>query len=117
MPQIINYGNEMLRISAKKMIEYSKNYGSSWHTCYSDTSCGIFLDLLSYDNEAIALTSKGIYYSNWKYKGASWDKRCTSTICQEFVILVNRGTEIRAITKKGISYYSTDKGRNWSRIK
>ena len=44
MPQLINYGKEMLRVSAKG-VEYSTSGGRSWMTRYSGSLCGTFLDL------------------------------------------------------------------------
>ena len=52
MPQLINYGKEMLRVSPKG-IEYSTNGGRSWMMRYSGSSCGTFLDLLPYGNELL----------------------------------------------------------------
>lgn len=60
MPQLINYGKEMLRISPKG-IEYSINAGRSWMPRYSSSSCGAFIDFLPYGKELIAITSKGVY--------------------------------------------------------
>lgn len=62
MPQLINYGKETIRVSAKG-IEYSTNSGRTWMTRYSSSFCGTFLDLLPYGNELLAVTSKGVYYS------------------------------------------------------
>lgn len=38
MPQIINYGNEMLKIS-QKGIEYSTTNGRTWSLRYMGSSC------------------------------------------------------------------------------
>ncbi len=56
MPQLINYGNEMLRISPKG-IEYSTTNGRSWNTRYSGSTYGAFIDLLPYGNELLAVTT------------------------------------------------------------
>ena len=66
MPQMINYGNEMLRISPKE-IEYSPNDGRSWFIRYSGSSCGVFIDLLAYGSELLAITSKGriLFNKRW----------------------------------------------------
>lgn len=45
MPQMINNGNEMLRISTKG-IEFSANGGRTWIMRYSLPTCGTFIDLL-----------------------------------------------------------------------
>lgn len=44
MPQMINNGNEMLRISTKG-IEFSANGGRTWIMRYSLPTCGTFIDL------------------------------------------------------------------------
>ena len=62
MPQLINYGNEMIRISSKG-IEYSINGGRSWNNRYLGSAYGIFIDLLPYGNELLAVTTKGLYNS------------------------------------------------------
>lgn len=72
MPQLINYGNEMLRISPKG-IEYSTNAGRSWYNRYSGSSCGTFQSLTDGGRELLANTSKGLYYST--NSGRSWYKR------------------------------------------
>lgn len=56
MPQLINYGNEMLRISPKG-IEYSTTNGRSWNKRYSGSVYGDFIDLLPYGNELLAVTT------------------------------------------------------------
>ena len=58
MSQVIVVGKEMIRISPKntRHIEYSYNGG--------------FKDLQIVDNEIIALTSKGMFYS--KTQGRTW---------------------------------------------
>ena len=64
MPQIINFGREMLRInSANNRIEYSTNDGRNWYSRFNSSNCGIFNDLLPYGKELLAVTSKGVYYS------------------------------------------------------
>ncbi|MBO4778890.1 MAG: hypothetical protein J5588_10425, partial [Bacteroidales bacterium] len=72
MPQMINYGSEVLRISSKG-VEYSTNNGRTWMTRYSSSSCGTFIDLLPYGKELLAVTSKGIYYST--NEGRTWMSR------------------------------------------
>ena len=43
MPQLITYGNELIRINpANNRIEYSTNRGISWISRYSGSSCGTF---------------------------------------------------------------------------
>lgn len=48
MPQLINYGRELIRISSGSKVEYSTNDGRSWNTRYSGSSCGTFMDLLPF---------------------------------------------------------------------
>lgn len=113
MAQLINYGNEMIRINTQKnTIEYSTSKGSSWSTRYSGSSCGIFHDLLAYGNEILACTSKGVYYST--SKGCSWSSRYTSSSCGTFMSLADGGNQLLATTSKGL-YYSTSKGCSWSK--
>lgn len=113
MAQIINYGNEMIRINTQKnTIEYSTSKGSSWNTRYSGSSCGVFSDLLAYGNEILACTSKGVYYST--SKGSSWSSRYTGSSCGTFMSLADGGNQLLATTSKGL-YYSTSKGSSWSK--
>ena len=64
MAQMILHGSELIRINTQKnYIEYSTNDGRSWHTRYTGTHAGNFIDLLDYGSEIIACTSKGIYFS------------------------------------------------------
>lgn len=109
MPQLINYGKEMLKISPKG-IEYSTNGGRSWLSRYTGSYCGTFMDLLPYGSELLAVTSKGIYYS--RDEGRSWFSRYTGTYCGVFQNLADGGRELLANTSKGL-YYSTDSGRSW----
>jgi photosystem II stability/assembly factor-like uncharacterized protein len=111
MPQTINYGNEMLRISSKG-IEHSTNGGRSWSTRCSSSAYGTFIDLLPYGNELLAVTTKGVYYST--NGGRSWSSRYTSSAYGTFNSLVDGGRELLANTSKGL-YYSTNNGRSWSR--
>lgn len=113
MPQMIMLGSEMLRINpAKKTVEYSTSQGRSWSSRYSSSSCGEFIDLLPYENELLAVTSKGVYYST--SQGRSWSSRYTSSTCGEFQCLMDGGRELLAQTSKGL-YYSTSGGRSWSK--
>ena len=64
MAQMILHWRELIRINTQKnYIEYSTNDGRSWHTRYTGTHAGNFIDLLDYGSEIIACTSKGIYFS------------------------------------------------------
>ena len=64
MAQMILHGRELIRINTQKnYIEYSTNDGRIWHTRYTGTHAGNFIDLLDYGSEIIACTSKGIYFS------------------------------------------------------
>ena len=59
MPQLINIGQELLRINtAKNTIEYSQTGGRSWVTRCNSTSYGTFIDLLQVGREILACTSK-----------------------------------------------------------
>ncbi len=112
MPQIITYGNELIRINpANNHIEYSTSQGRSWSCRYSGSSCGKFVDLLAYGNELLAATDKGIYYSS--SQGRSWSSRYTGSSCGDFQVLQDGGKELLAMTSKGL-YYSTSSGRSWS---
>lgn len=72
MPQMINYGSEVLRISSKG-VEYSTNGGRSWMSRYTGNSCGTFQSLMDGGKELLANTSKGLYYST--NDGRSWMRR------------------------------------------
>lgn len=62
MAQMILHGRELIRINTQKnYIEYSTNDGRSWHTRYTGTHAGNFIDLIDYGSEIIACTSKGIF--------------------------------------------------------
>lgn len=75
MSQMINRGNELIRIcpNNENKVEYSTNGGRSWISRYSGSSCGEFEDLTDNGNEILATTSKGLYYST--NEGRSWIKR------------------------------------------
>jgi hypothetical protein len=76
MPQMINYGDELIRISPKdsKKLEYSKNNGLSWNQrCAGSSSYGKFIDLMDNGKELLATTEKGLYFST--NKGLSWNVR------------------------------------------
>ena len=114
MPQLITYGNELIRINpAKNSIEYSTNRGASWMTRYSGSSCGTFRDLLPYDGIILACTDKGIYYTT--NKGASWMCRNSGSSTREFVVLQDAGRELLAQSSDGHLYYSTNAGASWMR--
>ena len=72
MSQIVQVGNEILRISPKNPchIEYSYNQGRSWLDRYIGSTPGRFLDLQVAGTQIIALTAKGTYYS--KDSGRTW---------------------------------------------
>lgn len=93
-------------------IDYSTNGGRTWMSRYSGSSCGEFIDLVHYNNELIAITTKGIYYST--NSGRTWMSRYTGTSCGKFLSLMNNGKELLAQTEKGL-YYSTNSGRTWMR--
>lgn len=74
MPQMINLGNEIVRINPQNnSIEYSTNQGRSWSSRYTSSSCGNFQNLMDGGKELLANTDKGLYYST--NSGRSWSKR------------------------------------------
>lgn len=114
MPQLINWGNELIRINpSNNRIEYSTNRGLSWIGRYSGSNCGVFRDLLPYGSKIIAITDKGVYYST--NKGLSWISKNTSPSVRNFVAIQDAGREILAQTSDGHLYYSTNEGLSWIR--
>lgn len=116
MPQLINIGQELLRINTtKNTIEYSQNGGRSWVMRCNSTSYGTFIDLLQVGNEILAYTSKGLYAS--QNQGRSFAPRCTNTSSYgKFLSLMQNGNELLANTSKGL-YYSRNEGRIWVKRK
>ena len=113
MGQMIQSGSELIRINTQKnSIEYSKDGGRSWHSRYTSTQAGTFVDLLQYGLEILACTSKGIYFS--KDEGRSWHSRFIGSSYGSFLQLASDGQNILATTSKGL-YYSKDSGRSWHR--
>ena len=111
MAQMISRGREIVRINTKKnSIEYSVDGGRNWHSRYSGSCAGNFIDLLDYGSEILACTSKGVYYS--KDDGRNWHTRYTGSSYGSFIQLMADGKNVLATTSKGV-YYSTDGGRNW----
>ena len=112
--RMVQTSNEIVRINPQKanQIDYSTNGGRTWMSRYSGSSCGEFIDLVHYNNELIAITTKGIYYST--NSGRTWMSRYTGTSCGKFLSLMNNGKELMAQTDKGL-YYSTNSGRTWMR--
>ena len=113
MAQMIQHGRELIRINTQKnYIEYSTNDGRSWHTRYTGTHAGNFIDLLDYGSEIIACTSKGIFNST--NGGGNWHSRYTGNLAGSFIQLAFDGQYLLATTSKGL-YYSTNKGLSWHR--
>ena len=112
--RMVQVANEIVRINPQKanQIDYSTNGGRTWMSRYSGPSCGEFIDLVHYNNELIAITTKGIYYST--NSGRTWMSRYTGTSCGKFLSLMDNGKELLAQTEKGL-YYSTNSGRTWMR--
>lgn len=112
--RMVQVANEIVRINPQKanQIDYSTNGGRTWMSRYSGSSCGEFIDLVHYNNELIAITTKGIYYST--NRGRTWISRYSGTSCGKFLSLMNNGKELLAQTDKGF-YYSTNSGRTWMR--
>ncbi len=79
MPQLINTGDELLRINkVSNTIEISRNGGRSWVThCADSTSYGTFRDLFQYGGEILACTSRGLDVST--SGGRSFVIRCQNT--------------------------------------
>ena len=112
--RMVQTSNEIVRINPQKanQIDYSTNGGRTWMSRYSGSSCGEFIDLVHYNNELIAITTKGIYYST--NSGRTWMSRYTGTSCGKFLSLMDNGKELLAQTEKGL-YYSTNSDRTWMR--
>ena len=112
--RMVQVANEIVRINPQKanQIDYSTNGGRTWISRYTGTSCGDFIDMVIYNDELIAITSKGVYYST--NSGRTWISRYSGTSCGKFLSLMNNGKELLAQTDKGL-YYSTNSGRTWMR--
>lgn len=110
--RMVQTSNEIVRINPQKanQIDYSTNGGRTWISRYTGTSCGEFIDMVIYNDELIAITSKGVYYST--SSGRTWINRYSGTSCGKFLSLMNNGKELLAQTDKGL-YYSTNSGRTW----
>ncbi len=110
--RMVQTSNEIVRINPQKanQIDYSTNGGRTWISRYTGTSCGEFIDMVIYNGELIAITSKGVYYST--SSGRTWINRYSGTSCGKFLSLMNNGKELLAQTDKGL-YYSTNSGRTW----
>lgn len=110
--RMVQVANEIVRINPQKanQIDYSTNGGRTWISRYIGTSCGDFIDMVIYNDELIAITSKGVYYST--SSGRTWINRYSGTSCGKFLSLMNNGKELLAQTDKGL-YYSTNSGRTW----
>ena len=114
MPQLITFGNELIRINpARNSIEYSTSRGLSWVTRCSGSAYGTFKDLLPYNGKLFALTDKGLYYSTTK--GLSWVGKNTGSTPRTFVAIQDAGREMLAQTFDGHIYYSTSEGLSWVR--
>ena len=96
MAQMILHGRELIRINTQKnYIEYSTNDGRSWHTRYTGTHAGNFIDLLDYGSEIIACTSKGIYFS--LNKGIKDENKLCKLLvgdCKSYDILLETGPSL-----------------------
>ena len=112
--RMVQTSNEIVRINPQKanQIDYSTNGGRTWICRYTGTSCGEFIDMVIYNGELIAITSKGVYYST--SSGRTWINRYSGTSCGKFLSLMNNDKELLAQTDKGL-YYSTNSGRTWMR--
>ena len=112
--RMVQVANEIVRINPQKanQIDYSTNGGRTWISRYTGTSSGEFIDMVIYNGELIAITSKGVYYST--SSGRTWISRYSGTSCGKFLSLMNNDKELLAQTDKGL-YYSTNSGRTWMR--
>lgn len=108
---MIMYGRELIRINTQKnYIEYSTKDGRSWHTRYTGTHAGTFIDLIDYGSEIITCTSRGIFAST--NGGSNWSSRYSGNLAGSFIQLVADGRNILATTTKGL-YYSNNGGLSW----
>lgn len=107
---MINLGVELLRISPKGTIEFSKDGGRIWQLRYGGSTAGMFRDLLPYGSEVLAVTSKGLYYS--RDRGGLWNVRYSGSTAGEFISLVDGGRELLANTSRDL-FYSTNSGHTW----
>ena len=75
MPQLITYGNELIRINpANNRIEYSTNRGISWISRNTTSAAKTFIAIQDSGRELLAQTSDGhLYYST--NEGISWIRR------------------------------------------
>ena len=75
MPQLIQHGREMIRISPRdaRKLEFSVNGGRIWQTRCISTIYGKFLDLNDCGSEILAQTEKGLYAS--RNDGRTWLRR------------------------------------------
>lgn len=118
MPQIIQKGNELIRINPtnRNELQYSQNGGTNWSRRFqANSNTGNFIDLLDWGSEILAVTKDGeeIYYS--KNFGTNWSRRfIKNSNTGSFHNLNSSGLELLATTEKGL-FYSKNNGSNWSR--
>lgn len=67
MAQLIMIGKEWIRINPNDnmKLEYSTTQGKNWNNLYK-SNIGEMLDLIVNDDEILAQTSKGLFYSTTK---------------------------------------------------
>lgn len=118
MPQIIQKGNELIRINPTKRseLDYSTDNGRNWNRRYAtNVTLGEFVDLLDLGNEVLAIVKGGkeIHYSPDGFRNLNrrYGTNANVGIFQNFNL---NGTEILATTDKGL-FYSKDNARNWNR--
>lgn len=74
MPQMIKRGNELIRINPQRnILEFSTSNGLNWNSCFTDSMCGTFYDLMDNGKEILAQTSRGLWFST--SEGRNWNKR------------------------------------------
>lgn len=113
MPLLIRTHRELIRINTvKNTIESSSTEGRSWVTRFNGSSAGTFSDLLLWDGEILAITSRGLFYSTTD--GQSWVLRCLHNVVGTFHSLQDGGGRLLADTARGCCY-STNGGRSWVR--
>lgn len=112
MPQLIEYGRDLIRINpSNNTIEYSHD-GRNWTRRCASQYYGTFYDLCLVAPDLYAATAKGVIYSH--DGGRNWTTKCTNPAYGTFQTIMARGNELWAQTTKG-TYVSKDGGRNWIR--
>ncbi len=117
MPQlitiIVSEKKIFLRINKEKnILEVSENSGKTWNSRFTSQGCGVFMDLLYYNGNVFACTSKGLYISI--NEGKAFSSRYINASLGSFQSLQDGGKELLATTSKGL-YWSVNEGKTWTR--